>query len=203
MADGVRKVTWGTHHERMLILKTWLSSKDQNMFTSPSMKSRGQSPLSIVQWVLGLEPFLVCGLTAPQLVVNQVSPLPFYAGILSGWSSHRSMCNVITARNSWMQLPCHVRKTWFPWSHSPLLALTPLLFSTPRDPWASPLGERCLFYLYECLACTYQGVPHVCLVPMEIKRGHRFPRPGVINGCVSPCRSWELNQVLCKSTKCF
>lgn len=49
------------------------------------------------------------------------------------------------------------------------------------------------FYIHRCLAYIYVCVPHVCLLPMEAKRGHQIPwywgyrwKP--------PCACWELNR---------
>lgn len=35
---------------------------------------------------------------------------------------------------------------------------------------------------YKCFAYMYIGVPHVCLVPKEVRRGCPVPGTGVMNG---------------------
>lgn len=36
-------------------------------------------------------------------------------------------------------------------------------------------------------------VPHECLVPVEVSKGHPFPVTGVTDGCESPYECQELN----------
>lgn len=42
---------------------------------------------------------------------------------------------------------------------------------------------------------------HVCLVPLEVRRGVEFPGTGVRDGWELPCGFWESNQVLWKNRR--
>lgn len=48
--------------------------------------------------------------------------------------------------------------------------------------------------------CAY--VYHACACCLQRPEGVRFPGIGVTGDCEQTCGCWELNSVLCKSSKC-
>lgn len=50
----------------------------------------------------------------------------------------------------------------------------------------------CIMYMYYSFACMYVCVPHVCLVPLELKESVVSPGTGILDSC-KPCECWESN----------
>lgn len=48
-------------------------------------------------------------------------------------------------------------------------------------------------YIYECFACSYVFASYVCLVPVEVRRGHQIPWTWDHGWLLAPCGCWELN----------
>lgn len=53
---------------------------------------------------------------------------------------------------------------------------------------------ECLFYVYESFAsCMYVYGVHACLIPIEVRKGIRSLRTGVMDVCEHLCGCWVLN----------
>lgn len=48
-----------------------------------------------------------------------------------------------------------------------------------------------LFYVHGCFPHMYVCAPHTCLMPMEARKGIKYPGNRVVYGCKVPCGCWK------------